>query len=381
MVMRREAGETPDRWDKMDGRYYGLGFDGRELFAPLLPATTPVGYRFASRARLPHDAAGCGRDNDFLVSHYDGTIEGAGCVDPADGTYYVGRGDGRLHPIDAERGVVKWAFTRFNPERPDDPDGDDGIVGDPLLRDGVIYFGTLGAPWPGNATDPAHETRAVYAVDRAGKLVWRYPSKKARLDNWVVTPPAFSPDGKTLYVGTFGGDKAVPGCLIATDPAHGDVRWKLVLRNDARPGKPAVYVRLLAVGPDGRIYGSGCQAQFLGASPVVFAVEPRGRLAWIAEPQDYPSRRGQFCGGIALHEKNGAVRSVLASTTHLRNLNGEGGALYALDPATGRVAAEFAPFSGVGGMTAPVVDAAGSVYVGIRGKHPAGRLAAVNGRM
>ena len=168
-----------------------------------------------------------------------------------------------------------------------------------------------------------------------------------------------------------------PGRLVAIDIA-GSVRWEVELRNQNRPLKPALYAQHLAVGLDGRVYCGGCQIQFGGSSPAVFAVAD-GKISWIAEPQGYPSKRGQFCGGVALYERDGAVREVYASTTHLRITNGEGGGLYALDPGTGRTLAEFT--GGIGGMTAPVVDAAGTVYVGIRGKHPFGRTPAVNGRV
>ena len=393
-LLRRESAETPDRWEKFDGKYYGLSFDGKELFAPLLPSHTPVGYRHRKRARIGRDVAWCGRDNDFLVSFYNGTLEGTACVDPRDGTHYVGRGDGRLFAIDPLRGTVRWIFETFNPEDREDPDGGGEIIGGPVqAADGTIYFGTVAAPWPGKPpAEPAYETNAVYAVDRNGKLVWRYPSRKTGLENWIHTPPAFSPDGKALYVGTMGGDMSVAGRILAFDltrtadvPDERRLKWSIELRNTDRPLKPVVFAKHLAVGADGRIYGAGFEVQLLGGSPIVFAIDPKGSFAWkpaYVEPQGYPSRRGTFGGGIALQEDAGVTRAVLVTTTHLRSSNGVGGALYRVDPATGRVLAEFDPSpSGIGGMTAPVVDAAGTIFVGIRGTHREGREAGVNGRM
>jgi outer membrane protein assembly factor BamB len=100
------------------------------------------------------------------------------------------------------------------------------------------------------------------------------------------------------------------------------------------------------------------------------------------EPQGYPSKKGLFCGGISLVETNKAVKTVMVSTTHLREANGEGGELFALDPTSGKILSRFAPSpSGVGGMTAPTIDCDGRVYIGIRGKHKGVVSPAVNGRM
>lgn len=375
-LLRRDPTRTPDRWDKADGRYYGLALaDGRELYEPLRPAPTPVGYLREGRAKTPTDAFFCGKDNDYLVSWYNGTIEGTACIDPTDGTHYVGRGDGKLYAIDAKRGEVKWSFATFNPEDRDDPDGGGEIVGGPLIHDGVIYFGTVGMPWPGKDDQPARETHALYAVGRDGNLLWRYPEREARLANQLYAPPALSPDGKTIYVATRGGDFTIPGELMAFD-LKGALRWSTPLRLESRPLKPAVQLHVLAVGADGTIYGGGWGIHFGGSSPVAVAVAADGRVRWTAELQGWPSKRGKMCLGLAIGES-----AVYATTSHLRSENGEGGALVELDPATGELRRTFEPETAVGGMTAPVVDAAGRIYVGVRGKHPAFRREAVAGRM
>lgn len=381
-MLRREGRATPDQWDKCDGRYYGLSLDGKELWKPLLPAVTPVGYRREGRARRPIDDTWC-KGTPYLVSYFNGTIEGVPCIDPEDGTHYVGRGDGALYAID--RGRVKWAFRTFNPEDPEDPDGGGEIIGGPVVGPGrVIYFGTAGMPWPAKRDEPAYETNAIYAVDAKGKLVWRYPSAKANLDNWIFTPPALSSDGKTLYVGTFGGDYTVPGKLIAIDLTQPRdaadekrIRWMMELRNTARPAKPNVYVRYVAVGADGRVYVAGIELQFAGSSPVLFAVDD-GKLAWTIEPHGYPSRTATMAGGLALHGDR-----VYFTTTHVGRFNGDGGKLFAVEAATGKILGEFdaASVKGVGGVTPPTIGADGTVYVGIRGKGVMLGNQPVNGRM
>ena len=404
-VQRRDVGQTPEQWDKIDGRWYGLRTDGAapggvaELFAPLRPALNPAGYLRPGRAKLARDIFWCGAGNDYLVSFYNGTIEGTPCIDPTDGTQYVGRGDGRLFAIDPASGTVKWSFQTYNPQDPTDPDGGGEIVGGPLYGPGgIVYFGTFGVPWPGSAGDPGYESNAVYAVNTSGQLVWRYPASDKSLSNWLLASPALSLDGRTLYVATFAGDTAAPGELIALDltqPAAATdaqrLRWKLTLKNAARLFSPNVWVRSLAVGVDGRIFCAGAEAHFGGLSPVFFAVDDRGdrgELAWggaFVEPNGYPSNTGQFVAGLALKESGSTVERLYCSTSHLRAANGVGGLLFAVNPATGAVLATFdpalQPAPGVGGMTAPTLDAAGHIYVGIRGAHPALGSAAVNGRM
>ena len=404
-VLRREAGQTPDQWDKSDGRWYGLKTDAAaadgvsELFPPVRPALTPAGYLKAGRTKLARDVFWCGAGNEFIVSFYNGTIEGTPCVDPIDGTQYVGRGDGRLFAIDPATGAAKWSFQTYNPQDPTDPDGGGEIVGGPLVGPGnMVYFGTFGVPWPGSIGDPGYESNAVYAVSTSGQLAWRYPGAEKSLSNWLLAPPALSPDGRTLYLATFAGDTAAAGELLALDltqPAGATdaqrLRWKLTLKNTSRLFSPNVWVRAIAVGVDGRIFCAGAESHLLGLTPVFFAVTDRGNrgeLAWggkFVEPNGYPSTAGQFVAGLALKESGNTVERLYCSTTHLRAGNGFGGLLFAVNPANGAIQATFDPATrptpGIGGMTAPSVDGAGRVYVGIRGAHPTLFTSAVNGRM
>ena len=139
---RTSKSDLPDQWDKMDGRYYGLTLSGKELFAPVLPAITPVGYLYASQPKLPRDVGWVGSDNDYHLSYFNGTIEGTACIDPDDGTHYVGRGDGKLYAIDPMQGTVKWVFKTFDPEDTTDPEGGGEVIGGPVMgHDRLLYFG------------------------------------------------------------------------------------------------------------------------------------------------------------------------------------------------------------------------------------------------
>jgi outer membrane protein assembly factor BamB len=396
-VQRRlNKSDAPNLWDKMDGRYYGLSLQGLELFPPLLPAVTPVGYLYAAQPKLGRDVFWVGAGNDFHLSFFNGTIEGTACVDPDTGVHYVGRGDGKLYAIDPLAGKVKWAFNTFDPVDPQDPEGGGEIIGGPVMApDRLIYFGTAGLPWPGTLPDdPAYETNAVYAVNQAGKLVWRYPSKTASVDNFIFTPPALAPDGKTLYLGTYAGDTTAPGKLLAFDltkpPAAPDdqrLKWSLELVNPDVAGKPSGYVFRIAVGIDGRIFLALAESPGGGAATAsLVAVNPNGTFAWsppFAHPQGYPAAT-QMGAGFALAETSTSVETVFFSTTHVGRANGDGGALFAIDPNSGSVMATFDPGKetpkGIGGMTAPTLDKSGTIYVGIRGKSSGVGLG-TNGRM
>ena len=394
-VLRRDPTQTCDAWKKSDGRYYGLALEkqassaAQELWAPLEPSHTPTGYLWPGRPKLGRDIFWCGLGNEFLVSFYNGTVEGTPVIDPIDRTHYVGRGDGSLYAIDAVRGTVVWRFETFNPEHPGDPDGGGEVIGGPVMDPGgSLYIATVAAPWPGTPDDPAYETNAVYAVDRDGQLQWRYPSTDASLENWLLAAPALSPDATTLYVGTWAGDATRPGRLLALDltapPSASDaerLRWDLELVNAARAATPSVWVRSLSVGPEGRIWLAGAEAQFLGSAPVVASVTEAGRFAWdpaFVELDGFPSTDAQFTAGLALWEAGGVCERVWASTSLLRGVFGtqEGGTLSVLDAVTGEILERFdprdLPLPGTGGMTAPTLDNEEVCYVGVRGQHHPG---------
>ena len=92
---------------------------------------------------------------------------------------------------------VKWAFPTGN-----------RIVSSPVVRDGVVYFGS----------DDGH----VYAVDAAsGRQVWKRATQGP-----VASTPAIA--GDTLYVNSY------DGRLYALDVRNGAVRWKFATAGERR---------------------------------------------------------------------------------------------------------------------------------------------------
>ncbi len=387
-VSRRMAMTDPaTSWLKFDGAYYGLHLDDRgspaaqRLYAPLDPRPLPYCYVYAPHPHQTRDDV-CMASN-LLVTFGNGTIEGTALIDPDTRVHYVGRGDGRLYAINPG-GTLRWTYDTFNPEEPADPDGGGEIIGGPVMGPGKrLYFGTFGVPWPGTASNPAYETHAVYALTSDGQLAWRYPRATARLDNPIAAAPALSADGRTLYVATYFEDGSRPGRLMALDLTRPDgasdaerLRWELALDNPARVGAPRLWVRHLSVGIDGVIYLGCGEAKVGGSAPAVVAVRDegsRGRVAWLAEPQDFATSMATIVQGLALWEDAGAVVRIYVATAHLRDANGTGGRLYVLDPATGATQASFDPETatpaGLGGLTSPTLGNDETVYVGIRGRH------------
>ncbi len=385
-ILRRAPATSPDTWIKADGKYFGLGLaTGSELFSPFDPAPVAACYRYAPRTPLARDQMWCG-SAPWVVTFYNGTIEGTALVDPASGVHYVGRGDGALYAVEPASGRVLWRFATFNPADRADPDGGGEIIGGPVMdARRNLYFATWGAPTDSGG-GPLYETHAVYAVDAAGQLVWRYPAAAPRLTDPLLAAPALSPDGRTLYVATWFSDATRPGRLLALDltaPAGATdaerLRWELVLRNPARAGMPAMWARHLSVGADGTVYVGAAEAVPLASAAAILAVRDEGRsarLVWspaVVEPHGWSGGAGQMVQGIALWEEGGVTRRIYAATSHTKNVNGTGGALFLLDPQSGRVLATFdpamLPTPGVGGMTAPTLGDDETVYVGIRGRH------------
>lgn len=364
-VIRRSTDDRR-RWDKFDGRVYGLDpATGRELWRPLLPAFNPYAYRYDGREPGPQDRpAGRGLHWNF----YNGTVEGTPCLDHEAGRMYVGRGDGALYAIDRQRGSVDWVFSTLDPARPDDPEGGGEIVGGPLVtEDGKIIFATFAAP---HRPDPPlrvrHETNAVYAVDREGDMLWRFP-ETGTLEQVFNAPVALSVDGETVYAATSLPTRNEPCELLAIEADTGKLRWRLEL---TRWGAVDI-----AVGIDGVVYIAGMEEGRRGSTPIAAAVTDRGdrgEVKWGPTQLEGVRPQTHWAGGIALLEAEGTVGMLYVSTTALRDVNSPGGKLHRLNPQTGETMASWDPANAepacTGGLSDVSIDAQGIVYVGVRGR-------------
>jgi outer membrane protein assembly factor BamB len=362
----RKLGAARKDWDKFDGKIYGLATaSGKPLWKPLHPGVTPYAYRYDKRAPTQQDKpAGSGMHWNW----YNGTVEGTPAVDPRDGTLYVGRGDGCLWAVDPARGRVKWKFLTIDPARPDDPEGGGEVVGGPLItKTGLIVFATFAAP---HRPDPPkrirHETNAVYAVNRSGKLVWRHPPQ-GTVEAVFSAPVALSVDGKIAYAVTHLPHAKFPCELFAIDVKSGKLRWRLELGLTGGHD--------LAVGIDGVLYLAGSNVQAFGSKPVAFAVRDRGKrgeLIWGPVNVDGIRPKTHFAAGIAVFEANQMVSDVFVSTSGTRNLNSPGGQLHRIDPANGKITATWNPAkaspSCEGFLTDVSLDDEGVIYVGVRGR-------------
>ena len=138
----------------------------------------------------------------------------------ADGTVYVGSGNGRLFALNPD-GTSKWEFhTGGNTKCP--------AIG----ADGTIYVGHWGT-----------SVSSLYAINPDGTEKWEFPT-----GDWVTATPAIGADG-TIYVGSY--DKN----LYAINP-DGTEKWAFqtgdIIQSSA------------AIGTDGTIY-VGSYDQYLYA--------------------------------------------------------------------------------------------------------------------
>ena len=268
----------------------------------------------------------------------------------ADGTTYIGSGDGKIYAI-TQNGTLRWAYDTgasidSSPAIASDgkiligcndgrllclePSGElewayqtgDAVRCSPLVNDGVVYVGSLdgsmyaikledgtlswkyttgGAVWSSPAADEdgviyfGSGDAYIYAINDDGTLKWRYATGSA-----VDCSPAIGPDG-TVYIGS--GD----GGFYAINP-DGTRKWRMAVNvvSDSSP----------AVGPDGTIYfGIG----YDGGDGKFQAVSPEGSIVWqvslpkggvVSSPAIDPSGRiyvGSGDGKMYAFNPNGTI--------------------------------------------------------------------------
>jgi outer membrane protein assembly factor BamB len=105
----------------------------------------------------------------------------------ADGTVYVGSGEGKLYAIKAD-GTLKWAFASW---------GWVQFTSPAIGADGTVYVGEWGEG-------------KLYAIKADGTLKWAFTTT---IEYGIYTSPAIGADG-TIYVGNGNSD----GKLYAINP-------------------------------------------------------------------------------------------------------------------------------------------------------------------
>lgn len=160
-----------------------------------------------------------------IVDWWEGNAE----IGPG-GTIYAGNTDGTAYAINPN-GKIRWGFHA----------GNSVWTAAAFGEDGMSYWGSLDLN--------------VYALDGHGKKVWSTSTV-----GFVVSSPALSRDGETLYIASF------DSRLYALDAHTGAVRWFFptsdhvysspALQEDAKGHVTAIYFastdgHVYAVGPDG----------------------------------------------------------------------------------------------------------------------------------
>ncbi|HKP91839.1 MAG TPA: PQQ-binding-like beta-propeller repeat protein [Thermoleophilaceae bacterium] len=207
-----------------------------------------------------------------IVDWWEGNAE----IGPG-GTIYAGNTDGTAYAV-RPNGTIKWGFHAGNSVWTVAAFGEGGLS----------YWGSLDLN--------------VYAVDRDGKKVWSTSTV-----GFVVSSPALSRDGDTLYVASF------DSRLYALDAHTGAVRW-FFPTSDHVYSSPALWED-----PDGKVRA----IVFASTDGHVYAVDADGNQLWRYYVGD-PVRSSPVLGRVP----NGAGRIVYVGAGN--------GTLYALDAATGQ---------------------------------------------
>ena len=297
--------------------------------------------------------AGC--DEFLYAANPDGTlkwkfatslaIESSPAIG-ADGTIYVGSFDDNLYAVtDGGQGTVteKWAFAT----------GDDVDSSPAITADGTIYFGS---------TDDN-----LYAVNPDGTQKWKFATGDS-----VESSPAIGADG-TIYVGSDDDN-----LYALTDGGQGTVtkKWAFPV-GGSMYGSPAI-------GADGTIYvgsaddnlyaltdngssvtqkwkfvtGGGVDSSpAVGADGTIYVASNDDNFYALTDSGASATEKWAFPGGAVFGSSLtiGADGTIFGSS--------ENGNLYALTD-NGTSATEKWVIAVDGGLSAPVIGADGTVYVG-----------------
>lgn len=256
----------------------------------------------------------------------------------ADGTIYIGGGDGRLYALNPLNGSPKWTF----------PTGT-FITSSPAIgADGTIYFG-------------AADNR-LHAVRPDGTERWSF-----RVDDIIDSSPAIGADG-TLYVGSYDQN------LYAVSP-DGLERWRFgtggrIFSSPAIARDGTIYVgsgdqRLYAIAPDGSRKWDYLTNGDIQSSPVLGA---DGTIYFAADVSFYALRPGETDDRVrwraSLNSASASSAAVRADGTII--FGADDGIVRALQPDNGAVRWTFDTRTGVGNLieSSPTIAPDGSIYIG-----------------
>lgn len=322
-------------------------------------ASDGIGYSSGSAiwARFRNDTRNMGRAlfNATRISELGWTVSTQGYVESspaiaADGTTYIGSGDGRIYAI-TQNGTLRWAYDAGSP-----------IDSSPAIAPNRnIIVGCDGG--------------TILCLNPAGELVWSYQTGGPIRSCALITTGEAHPNGLPLgeptngrvYVGS------LDGFLYALDLETGTRLWRFAtggpIKSSAAAGDDGVVYfgsgdsYLYAVNPNGTLRWRFLTGSATDASPAVgsdgtiyfgsgdghfYAVNPNGTLKWklstwfVADSSAAIGPDGNLYFGTGV--------------------DGGDGRLYAVRPDGSIIWQKNLPGGGI--VSSPAVDPAGTIYVG-----------------
>ncbi len=205
-------------------------------------------------------------EGDNKVSYFATPIK------TTDGQLLVGDYNNTLHSLNSSSGQENWAFTQAT----------DRYIGSALEKDGSLFapnagnqiyalntngnklweFITDGPLWAQPTTNTECDCiyipsmdHSLYAVNaQSGTQEW----KSEKFGGSIVGIPAISPDGMTIYVGTFGNQ------VLAISSSDGSVIWEALTDNYVWGGPVLSGERLYATDQSGMVYSIEARTGSIG---------------------------------------------------------------------------------------------------------------------